>query len=448
MGNDVCGDLCIRRVAYSYVGSDSLIHISGTMMNRPIGFVQLLLVASFVCLFSVATTQAQQPKKETLIRTLKTGIESSKQRALDQLVTLGDDPMVLEVLLTVLKKDSRTSSNDSKLRMLQMVGKHSDNAEVVSVLESHLEARNHKLVMVAVDSLAKVGSIASLSKIEALVKHPSYDDVYGFRKCIIQAVLQLRDKRSIVFAVKQLEGLSGQLEFDIARYLHHISLQPFADNAEKWKTWFRDNYPDFNFEENSEPYSLSGKPPEDFKWPKDTAEFFGIYIYAKRLLFVVDTSSSMTSNVGGQTRLALAKRELVKAIKGLPSDVHFGIVAYNTKVTTWGRELKEANINNREAAVKWVEKLAMGKGTASYDALDRAMDVDGNTEAIFFLSDGAPSKGRITDKNEIVATLTKKNFFRRIAFYTIGIGIGGGETEAMMRQLAEKNSGAYEPVNQ
>jgi hypothetical protein len=389
----------LAELIQSSVGSDQFVYISGRTMNRPIRIVALLLIATFVCVFQSTFADAQQPNKDTLIRTLKTGIESSKQRSIDQLESLGDDPLVLEVLLTVLKRESLTTSSDSKFRMLQILGAHADNPEVVAVLENFLGAKNHKLVMVAVDSLTKIGSIDSLSKIEALTANPSYDDVYGFRKCVIQAVLQLKDKRSVVFAVKQLAGLKGQLEFDIARYLNHISLQPFAGNADKWKTWFRDNHADFNFEENSQPYSLSGKPPEDFVWPKDTAKFFGIYIYAKRLLFVVDTSSSMGSNVGGQTRLELAKRELVKAIKGLPSDSHFGIVAYNTTVKTWGRDLKEANINNREAAVKWVEDLAMGKGTASYDAIDRAMDIDGNTEAIFFPKGRSPIRTKLSRRS-------------------------------------------------
>ena len=91
----------------------------GRIMIRSLRLVLAIVVTTLV--FS-PLANAQQPNKDSLTRTLRTGLESSKQRALDQLEGLGDDPMVLEILLTVLKKDSRTSSNDSKFRMLQMMG--------------------------------------------------------------------------------------------------------------------------------------------------------------------------------------------------------------------------------------------------------------------------------------------------------------------------------------
>jgi hypothetical protein len=161
------------------------------------------------------------------------------------------------------------------------------------------------------------------------------------------------------------------------------------------------------------------------------------------MVFVIDISKSMQKPAGGTSRFELAKRELIGAINALPEDTYFTIVPFHKEVLVFNRRLLTANDRTKERAVEYVKSLKMAFGTASYDALERAFNIDGNTEAIFFLSDGAPYGGKIADKTEIVRAISRENFFRRIAIYSFGVGIAGGATKKFMADLAEKNGGVY-----
>jgi hypothetical protein len=72
-----------------------------------------------------------------------------------------------------------------------------------------------------------------------------------------------------------------------------------------------------------------------------------------------------------------------------------------------------------------------------------------DTEAIYFLSDGAPHGGKITAPVDIVAAISAANKTRRISIYTIGIGAGipGGPLDLFLKTLAEQNLGLYRRVD-
>ena len=142
-----------------------------------------------------------------------------------------------------------------------------------------------------------------------------------------------------------------------------------------------------------------------------------------------------------------AKRELIAAIAALDEQVSFGIVAFNGDVTPWRRELVAADGDNKRAAAVFVDHQSPHSNTASYDALEAALSFD--TEAIYFLSDGAPFGGKITAPVDIVAAIGQINKTRRVSIYTIGIGAGipGGPLDAFLKTLAEQNFGLYRRVD-
>ena len=119
----------------------------------------------------------------------------------------------------------------------------------------------------------------------------------------------------------------------------------------------------------------------------DTPSYYGLPIYAEKLVYVIDTSGSMT---GG--RLAAAKRELCESIHNLRQNSDFAIVVFNGEVGVWQRHLVPANESNKRAAIAFVQSQMARSSTASFDALEMAFSFD--AEAIFFLSDGEPTTGK------------------------------------------------------
>jgi hypothetical protein len=258
--------------------------------------------------------------------------------------------------------------------------------------------------------------------------------------------MKIEDRRAVETLIVQLPELTGQLEYDVVRYLSHISRQRFGTDSELWKTWWQDNAVDFQFNETEAKFSLSDPPSQDFVWDREVSEYFDTYIYAKRLIFVLDISSSMKAAAGRGTRIELAREELASAIEKLPEDTYFAILLFDANVVLRNPRLVQATEATRKRTAASVRKIQTGRGTNTFGALNKSAKVDGNAEAIFFLSDGMPSRGEITDPNEILKVVKKENFFRRIAIYSFGVGMDAGGGQQFMKQLAEQNNGVYKAI--
>ncbi len=142
---------------------------------------------------------------------------------------------------------------------------------------------------------------------------------------------------------------------------------------------------------------------------------------------------------GGLTRLDQAKKELQGAIVRLPENALFNIIAFDEYVQVWQPQSVLASRWNKEQALQVVQSLRQGLGTAIYDGLDAAMQVSANTEAIFLLSDGLPTAGRVTNEQQILRIVTGQNRFRKISINTISIG----RESDLLKSLSELNFGVY-----
>jgi hypothetical protein len=148
-------------------------------------------------------------------------------------------------------------------------------------------------------------------------------------------------------------------------------------------------------------------------------------------------------------RIEAAKRELINAINALPEGVYFDVLAFDRNVKPWQRKLAIGSAENKKQAANWVLVQGLGGGTASYDALEAALDFD--TEAIYFLTDGAPYGGKVVAPVEIVEIISRLNHTRRMTINAIGIGVGQplpiNPFYMFLTQLAERNYGEYRAVN-
>ncbi len=201
-----------------------------------------------------------------LVKALTTGSETLKQTTLTKLDALGQDDRVADVLLEAVEKARLTGAvPESSLEMLFLLGKFIERDEVASVMWKCLDSSHPKVVMIAVDSLGERGDARALDGIIKLVDSPTFHDTFGFRKCVVEALMKIEDPRSVDTLVAQLPNLEGQLEYDVVRYLSHISRQRFGTQSDLWKTWWEDNQEDFGFNETNETFVLEGTPPADFK---------------------------------------------------------------------------------------------------------------------------------------------------------------------------------------
>jgi len=151
------------------------------------------------------------------------------------------------------------------------------------------------------------------------------------------------------------------------------------------------------------------------------------------------------------TKLGKAKKELMPSIRGLSEDSYFTIIVFENRVKKWHKTLVQATNTNKNLAIAYLEKLHSGGGTNISDALEEAFELAGagatdanaelGVETIFLLSDGSPTAGKITNKDQIVAETAEWNSAKRIKLHTIGLGEDCDKD--FMKKLAAENNGKF-----
>lgn len=125
------------------------------------------------------------------------------------------------------------------------------------------------------------------------------------------------------------------------------------------------------------------------------ANFFGIPVTGKRILFVLDASSSMNAVMGNskQTRFQLAVSELGKAITGLSSSLEFGVAFFNSG-ESWvynNYQFQKATLSNKTAAISATNSVTTGRGTNYEVALAFPFRFSTMPDQVIFLTDGLPN---------------------------------------------------------
>jgi HEAT repeat protein len=291
-----------------------------------------------------------------------------------------------------------------------------------------------------VDQLGTGGGEASCRALVQLSALPRCESDFAFRRAIVQSLIGLRVKPAVTALVEMLAKISGEVRADIVKFLSEISGQDLNLDAEHWIAWWRDNEATFAFPKPAEP-----ELPRFFFVPAvpaaNSPSYYGLPLTAAKIVFVIDASGSMQG-----ARIAAAKRELAKAVESLPDSVTFNIVPFHTRPLAWRPKLVPATEENKRNALYYIAALTLGDKTASYDALEAALRFD--AEAIYFLTDGAPTAGKITSPPQIVAAISQQNRYRRLTINSIGIGVSAGAFEVFLSTLAQQNYGRFERVDQ
>ncbi|MHC4340461.1 MAG: HEAT repeat domain-containing protein [Planctomycetota bacterium] len=187
-----------------------------------------------------------------------------------------------------------------------------------------------------------------------------------------------------------------------------------------------------------------------------TSAFYGIRTLSNRILFIVDISRSMKdrsqSNPGtitgkrhpyarptGETKLAIARWQLHRAVHDLPSDAHFNILVYSESYKVWQEKMTLATKGAKKKAHLFVDGLNGNGVTNICDPIEKALRFPADT--IFLLSDGNPNRGRITDLNRLLDHLRKRSALRRVVYHTVGIGEVADSS--FLKELARRTGGHY-----
>ncbi len=206
----------------------------------------------------------------------------------------------------------------------------------------------------------------------------------------------------------------------------------------------------------------------------DAFAFYGIESHSTRVLFVLDFSGSMKwagSELDAKvTKIDVLRREMKKSLAGLPDGAVFNVIAFSGDVRPWKKEPQVRSTKTAAEALLWVEKMAVDGGTNIGDALEAAFKMMGaglqkdRSEApaydtVFFMTDGKPSVGKMTQTRQILAAVRRWNDGRKVRLHVVGVGGHGKQKpdaappaagpkpqeddidEGFLKDLAAQNSG-------
>jgi hypothetical protein len=367
--------------------------------------------------------------------------QSVRLAAYRALLELNSNREVCDTLQKILRREARAQKADVAAPLVEVL-LVSELPKVRSDLVEFLDEQvatskaGVQLVSIVATDLANQGDPSAVASLVELARLQFFKANFGYRRGIIQALIRIRLPESLEALIEILANVRGEVRADIVKHLARLSGKNHGADAAAWAQWWKESKDGFEF-----PDQLADAPVWELG-EGGGADYYGIPIYAERMIFVVDISGSMTG-----PRLAAAKRELIKVIQRLYPEAWFNIVVYSSRASAWQNRMLPATPANKQVAARFVSSLSAGGMTASYDALETAFRFD--TEAIFFLSDGAPSAGKIVDPRGIIAFVSTANQLRRVSIYTIGImpGLPESPLAIFMRTLAEQNFGVYQQVN-
>jgi hypothetical protein len=388
--------------------------------------------------------------KLLLFQGLGSADEELKRASFDVLAKMTNDAEVCAYLKTTIgkqwkqgKPQPETYACIALLLASELPDVQEDVLGLVREMADFPAGRN--ILITLADELANCRGDASARSLVRLMEVPLFEQDFAFRRAIEQALTDVRSKIAVKALIKLLLKARGEVRADIVKYLTNLSGQQLGFEATAWQVWWQENESKFAFppERKLQRVAANGNVPAQPRPKEIGPSYYGLPLSGAKIIFIIDTSSSMNG-----PRIVAAKRELCRAIEELPATVEFNVIAFNSLTFAWQGKLVPASPDSKQSAIYFVMAQVLASRTASYDALEAALQYDG--EVIYFLTDGAPVGGKITRPTDIIQAVNRLNQFRRMTINSLGIGVGqpGNNFDNFLSTLAEQNFGVYERVDQ
>ena len=180
--------------------------------------------------------------------------------------------------------------------------------------------------------------------------------------------------------------------------------------------------------ENDEYFTLMVMPPQQVESSS---------ILARNMIFVIDTSGSMSG-----VSMKQAKASLIKALSLLSTRDKFNIIEFDDKFTSLYNDSKSVTKEHIREANRFIDKMEADGGTEIKPAINRALkrgdDDDGYLKQVIFLTDGS-----VGNEEELFTNIKAKLGDARL--FTIAIGTA--PNVYFMRQSAKIGRGVFTHIN-
>ncbi len=266
------------------------------------------------------------------------------------------------------KKGEESAVRRVMVKALARLGLENALIEVIKASKKDPDAEVRKAARMAI----LAGRTVFLDTLKLLYEQ---DENAAFRA---ELMLLLRDRRkpdAVPFLLSAFDDKEPMVAAAVAEALEAISGEAHGYDAAAWKAWHARWLKERPASVGNGGTVAPDEGPVEEPPPHVTRSlhpsFYGLKITSKNVVFVVDISGSVGS--GGVDR---AKRELVKAVELLGSDVHVGAVFFSEKVELWSEgRMVPASPDNKEKLGLYLRGLVAGRKTDVYSAFNAGLTI-------------------------------------------------------------------------
>ncbi len=373
----------------------------------------------------------------------------------------------LSAAATGLSNEPDAEQGKAIVALLKLARKSPHRLRVVEVLvDSNVEeARAGLLAMLEQEAepLQQVSILDGLSMagdkriVPWILSAGLSDASWHVRSRSMAAIGVLRPTGCVESLLAAMKVEEGRIRQNAEEALKLLTAKDFNGNLTLWERWWADNKDGFVVSD------AVAKSDEEKALEGIGMSFFGLRSESEKVLFILDASGSMNEPMqtytgggkAGETRLTVAKREILKALAGVKNGGSVNIVVYAADVWIWSEEPVVLDGETRADAQKFIEEIVANGGTNIWGCMERGLQMAGGKKSkkgaakwtepsydtLFLLTDGQPSIGVSLNREEILDMVSETNESLGIVINTIGLS--SDQDAVLMRRLAEENHGAY-----
>ena len=178
--------------------------------------------------------------------------------------------------------------------------------------------------------------------------------------------------------------------------------------------------------------------------------FYGIPVIGREVVFVIDTSSSMSASVEvvlavpvkrkdfrqrRVSRLDVAKEQVLNAVQGIGKGTRYHLTTFSDDVEIWNAKPVPARPATHRTLNNVLSQLEAGGGTNIFAALlyvlkasqiTYGQEIKNDVDEVFILSDGEPSVGQVQNVTSILRSVREMNRYQKVRINTVFAGDGRG----------------------
>ena len=263
------------------------------------------------------------------------------------------------------------------------------------------------------------------------------------KRAIIEALGGINTTKSAPILINLFKDKNlGSLAIDS---MQRLTGQSFGNDPSAWRKWLGANK-DFQpvnigideYWDTKRKLQAENKAKNE---DNDSAEFYGVKIKGKNILFVLDKSGSMSAQSEYGNRLDHLKKEFFEMLDTIGYDVKLGVLWFAGNDTYPSAGIEKVTESFKGRLKKHMKRVGPSGGTPIGEAMEYAFKKiieKREIDTIYLLSDGQPNGSPEAIQFQI-KVLNSSHF---IKIHTISIG----EESEFLKNVATDNYGSYTEI--